>query len=221
MCGRFTITLDEHTLKNYLKDQFDIENNTTYGVPFYNIAPSMPVVSIISTENKFRAGLLEFGLVPSWTKNRQSKYTLINAKIETIFDKKTYMNLIKEKRCVVLSDGYYEWQTNTNGKQPYFIQTKDKTLFGYAAVWDMAVLKDGSKIFSCSLLTKKANQSVKDIHHRMPIILDEKQMKIWLSENYQNIVENPPSPNMNYYKVDSYVSNPINQGFRCIQKAEY
>lgn len=220
MCGRFTITIDETTLKNYLKEQFDIDNNQTYGVPFYNVAPTMPVVSIISTRSEFRGGLLEFGLIPSWADERQSKYTLINAKIETIYDKKTYKELLKEKRCVVLSDGYYEWQKNTQGKQPYYIQNKDQSIFGYAAVWDKADLKDGNRVFSCSLLTKDANQSVEQIHHRMPIILNEAQMKQWLSDDYEVILNDPPSPELISYKVDSYVNNPSNQGVRCIQKAE-
>lgn len=175
MCGRFSITSPPEAMRalfGYL-DEPDFP-------PRYNIAPSQPVPIVIREQGKRRFLLVRWGLVPSWAKEIPQSL-LINARAETIAEKPSFRGAFRHHRALMPADGFYEWQAVGKGaKQPYFIRRRDRKPFAMAAVWDIWMPSGGSELDSCAIVTTEANKTLKPVHHRMPVILDEKDWDLWL-----------------------------------------
>ncbi|PKP78094.1 MAG: DUF159 family protein [Alphaproteobacteria bacterium HGW-Alphaproteobacteria-3] len=175
MCGRFSITTPPEAMRalfGYL-DEPDFP-------PRYNIAPSQPVPLVIREQGKRRFLLVRWGLVPSWAKEMPQSL-LINARAETIAGKPSFRGAFRHHRALMPADGFYEWQAAGKGaKQPFFIRRRDRKPFAMAAVWDIWMSAGGSELDSCAIVTTEANETLKPVHHRMPVILDEKDWDLWL-----------------------------------------
>src|SRR3990167_5694687 len=169
MCGRFSITTPPDAMRalfGYL-DEPDFP-------PRYNIAPSQPVPIMVREQGKRRFLLVRWGLVPSWAKEMPQSL-LINARAETIAEKPSFRGAFRHHRALMPADGFYEWQAVGKGpKQPYFIRRRDRKPFAMAAVWDIWMPSGGSELDSCAIVTTEANETLRPVHHRMPVILDEK-----------------------------------------------
>jgi len=220
MCGRFSLTVPiEEIIKLFVLangDELDY-------VISYNIAPSQNVFSIISDGEKNRGGYLQWGLVPSWADNPSIGYKMINAQAETIDEKASFKNLLKRRRCIIVADGFYEWQKNQNGnKKPFRITRKDNRLLAFAGLWDRWE-KEGTILHTCTIITTKPNEIMKDIHDRMPVILPEEAQKIWLDRTVQDstylkqLLTLYPAENMTAYEVSLLVNSPKNNQVECIQ----
>ena len=175
MCGRFSITTPPEAMRalfGYL-DEPDFP-------PRYNIAPSQPVPLVIREQGKRRFLLVRWGLVPSWAKEMPQSL-LINARAETIAGKPSFRGAFRHHRALMPADGFYEWQAAGKGaKQPFFIRRRDRKPFAMAAIWDTWMPSGGSELDSCAIVTTEANETLKPVHHRMPVILDEKDWDLWL-----------------------------------------
>src|SRR5699024_7663357 len=114
------------------------------------------VLAIIHDGKKKRAGYLRWGLVPSWAKDEKIGYKMINARSETAHEKPSFRKLMAQKRCLIVADSFYEWQKLDTHKQPKRIQTKERSLFAFAGLWDKWE-QDGKSLFTCTILTKDAN----------------------------------------------------------------
>lgn len=153
--------------------------------PRYNIAPSQPVPIITGPLDGEEKGarhflLVRWGLVPSWAKEMPQSI-LINARAETIAEKPSFRGAFRHRRALMPVSGFYEWQAKGAGpKQPWFIRRKDGAPFAMAAVWDQWMDSQGNELDSCAIVTTEANETLKPIHHRMPVILDEKDWALWL-----------------------------------------
>src|SRR5699024_2368829 len=123
---------------------------------------------------------LRWGLVPSWAKDEKIGYKMINARSETAHEKPSFRKLMAQKRCLIVADSFYEWQKLDTHKQPKRIQTKERSLFAFAGLWDKWE-QDGKSLFTCTILTKDANHFMAPIHHRMPIILPKHYEEEWIS----------------------------------------
>lgn len=153
--------------------------------PRYNIAPSQPVPIVVREQDgqggsRRRFLLVRWGLVPSWAKEMPQSI-LINARAETIAEKPSFRGAFRHHRALMPADGFYEWKAQGSGpKQPFFIRRRDRQPFAMAAVWDIWMPSGGSELDSCAIVTTEANETLKAVHHRMPVILDEKDWDLWL-----------------------------------------
>lgn len=153
--------------------------------PRYNIAPSQPVPIVTGPRDGEEKGarhflLVRWGLVPSWAKEMPQSI-LINARAETIAGKPSFRGAFRHRRALMPVTGFYEWQAKgARVKQPWFIRRKDRAPFAMAAIWDQWMDAQGNELDSCAIVTTEANETLKPIHHRMPVILDEKDWALWL-----------------------------------------
>ncbi|MEQ9225657.1 MAG: SOS response-associated peptidase [Parvibaculum sp.] len=175
MCGRFTIT----TAPEAMRDLFGYDEQPNFP-PRYNIAPTQPVPIVLFEGGRRRFLLVRWGLVPSWAKEMPQSL-LINARAETIAEKPSFRGAFRHHRALMPADGFYEWKTIGKGaKQPFLIRRRDGKPFAMAALWDTWMPSGGSELDSCAIVTTEANETLAPIHHRMPVILDEKDWPRWL-----------------------------------------
>lgn len=218
LCGRYTLLADE--LK--VRQRFYLPNEIAQFEPSYNIAPGQNVLAVIHDGVKRRAGYLRWGLVPSWAKDEKIGYKMINARSETAHVKPSFKQLMARKRCLVVADSFYEWQQIDGEKIPQRIQVEQKELFSFAALWDKWQDEEET-IFTCTLLTKDANDSIQNIHHRMPIILSEAEEDIWIKQSFSSAFEakqfldDAGDVTFTHYPVSGEVNNARNNNATCIE----
>ena len=222
MCGRFTITAGFSEIINRFSIQAAIGEDLYQ--PSYNAAPSQSVLSVINDGAKNRLGYLRWGLIPSWAKDEKIGYKLINARAETLSEKPSFRDAFRNRRCLVIADSFYEWKRHESGtKTPMRIHLKSNELFAMAGIWER--WKKGTEtIFTCSIITTEPNQVVRDIHDRMPVILDKEYEQIWLNPKIQDLrqlgecLQSYPSELMATYEVSSLVNSPKNNHPHCIER---
>jgi putative SOS response-associated peptidase YedK len=159
MCGRFSLV----SVGQALKERFGLDDVPELK-PRYNIAPSQET-AIITNEEPGKVTLAKWGLVPNWAKEDMA-HKMINARAESLAEKPAYRDSFKHRRCLVLADGFYEWKKVGNNKIPYRITTDG--IFSMAGLWER---KD--KI-TFTIITTEPNDFMKDIHNRMPLVLEKK-----------------------------------------------
>jgi putative SOS response-associated peptidase YedK len=213
MCGRLSIAVSKQDLTKYLKENFDIEViPEEIELPKFNVAPSEDLVSLVSDGVKYRIGLIKWGF-----KTFEEGNVLINARSETVESLKTFKKSFMERRCIILTDGFFEWERSTSVKTPYRFVLKNRKVFGFAGLWTMFIDKAGNKQYTATILTTKANNLMASIHDRMPVILDEDKMKIWLDPKIRNseILKRVLVPyredEMDLYEVSVKVNSPKNK----------
>ncbi len=175
MCGRFAQVIKH----NYLKKYLDEIANPDLTIPInFNVAPTQYVGVIFQFDRQIIQDLMQWRLIPSWAEN-SSKYNIINTRIESVKEKAFWRGLFRHKRCLIPITGFYEWHKKT--KQPFFIQDKSNELIFLAGIYDILNRNDGSLTASFSILTQEANSQISDIHHRMPISIDTRYLKDYLT----------------------------------------
>ena len=210
MCGRYT-------LKTPIKDLaegFEIEEYPSSITPSYNIAPTQEVAAVIEEDENRKLEMLRWGLIPSWAKDPAIGNKMINARAETVSEKPSFRKAFKVRRCLILADGFYEWQKIDNGKQPYHIKMKDDSPFAFAGLWE--IWKNGEEIRSCTIVTTEANDLMHEIHHRMPVILHPEDYELWLDPDFDekepltSLLKPYPADAMEAYPVSRRVNTPSN-----------
>lgn len=220
MCGRYTQTADLETLQR----RFELSSKGVTLEPRYNLAPRQEA-PIIVQENERVLRIMRWGLVPHWAKEDSIGYKLINARAETITQKPSFKEPLKTRRCLVLADGFYEWQKTEkkNVKIPMRFVLKNGEPFALAGLWDLWQKPDGDKLLSFTIITTNANDLVGRIHDRMPVILRKEDEDIWLDTNSKGIdklvslLKPYPSDMMEGYEVSTLVNSPKNDTPECIQ----
>lgn len=217
MCGRFTQT----ALERYA-DLFDASAGVLLH-PSYNIAPSQQVVACRRTEMGWRElSLLRWGLIPRWAKDPKTGYSMINARAETVADKPAYREAFKHRRCLIPTDGFYEWKPGKSRKQPYFIHRKDGEPFAFAGLWEHWELEN-FKVESCTIIVTQANELIAHIHDRMPVIVDRGDYEQWLDpeqgkEALLSMLKPYPEKEMEAYPVGLAVNKPANNGPELLER---
>lgn len=218
MCGRFTLSYKT----NELQLELGLPETQLEWKPRYNIAPTQPIASIINAETK-KIEFLRWGLVPGWAKDIEIGNRLINARSETIMEKPSFKNAFSRRRCLILADGFFEWKkSKMKGapSQPYYFYLADKKPFALAGIWEIWQAPDGSELWSAAIITCEANDVLKPVHDRMPVIFDKDQMFTWLEgQSQKELVEmmRPyPAEKMHSYMVGKAVNSPFNDTLECI-----
>ncbi|HVC92825.1 MAG TPA: SOS response-associated peptidase, partial [Pirellulales bacterium] len=175
MCGRFTL----RTPASQVAEAFGVLPFADLQ-PRYNIAPSQPVGVVRLSKNDGRElDFVKWGLVPSWADDPAIGYKMINARSDTVATKPSFRKAFKVRRCLVVADGFYEWQKTDGKKQPHYIRLKDDRPFAFAGLWEHWG-RDGAEFDSCTIITTDANAEVAPIHGRMPAVLEAGALDPWL-----------------------------------------
>ena len=219
MCGRYSLKSDPKKISS----EFDLPEKEAQKIkPRYNIAPSQPVAALIR-EQTAKLEFLNWGLVPSWSKEPSIGARMINARQETLAEKPSFRGLLKSRRCLILADGFYEWKSLGKRKQPYYIRLKSQEPFSFAGLWSEWVSPDGSKIWSCTIITTQPNELMQEIHNRMPVILSRKAREAWLDpsnsqkEELLDLLKPYSAEEMEAFPVSTFVNSPANDAADCLK----
>jgi putative SOS response-associated peptidase YedK len=210
MCGRFSLTVNEAELNL----RFELEGGTAPYVPRYNGAPTQ-LLAVITGENPHKLSYHRWGLIPPWAKDVSIGNKMINARAETISEKPSFRVPLFSRRCLVPADGFYEWQQNAD-KQPFRIFVKDNPVFSMAGLWERWKSPEGSSIESFTIITTEANDFMKPIHSRMPVILNRNDEPIWLGstsrEEILSLLKPYDTEKMDACPVSKMLNSPRNEG---------
>lgn len=176
MCGRFALAVDSKKIQEH----FDIPKMLIEVSPMYNIAPQS-FVPVIYEQKDIQIREMKWGLVPSWSREPKVKFSNFNARSETIQTSAAYRNSFATKRCLIPATGFYEWQVQDDGtKKPLHIHLSSNTMFSFAGLYDIWTDIEGKELWTCTILTREANDFMKLIHDRMPVILQKEAYIPWL-----------------------------------------
>jgi putative SOS response-associated peptidase YedK len=224
MCGRFALT---NTDAETLTATFELGSAPDLA-PRYNIAPTQNVATVVrDTTGTNMLRLMRWGLIPSWAKDKAIGSRMINARGETVHEKPSFRAALRHRRCLVIADGFYEWQTQDGGaKQPMFITLANRDLFGMAGLYEHWTDQEtGEAITSCTIITTNANPFMKQYHDRMPVILPREQYAFWLdpgvtdAEMARALLMPYPADLMDAYPVSRVVNSPANDDPSLIERA--
>ena len=204
MCGRFSSAIKPSDIWLELMQEWSEE---LFGR--YNVSPSSQIGAFV--EGKCHA--MRWGLVPSWSKEISNKYATFNARIEGIDEKPAFRNAWrKNQKCLIPVQGYYEWQTEEEAKQPYFVTSHDDQPLVFAGLWDECMFGD-APLASCTIITTESKTQLKELHTRMPVMLNVDTARQWLNSGEgKELLLDQCLTDFKVYKVDKRVNNSRQEG---------
>ncbi|MDZ4818570.1 MAG: SOS response-associated peptidase [Planctomycetota bacterium] len=219
MCGRYTM----RTPLTLLIEQFNARPElvqTTF-LPRYNIAPTQSILAVRAGSDEERViSELHWGLIPAWSK--EPRGTTINARAETIAEKPMFRSAFRSRRCLILTDGYYEWARIGSKKQPYLFEIGQRP-FAFAGIWESWRGEGQTPLQSCAIITTSANALASTIHDRMPVILHPTDYDAWLDPGNKDAAELArllvpwESDDLTMRPVSTFVNNARNEGPQCVE----
>jgi putative SOS response-associated peptidase YedK len=220
MCGRYA----QRTDAKKLAKEFKVAEAPSVK-PRYNVAPTQDVLAVGETGDGCEMRFFKWGLVPSWAKDASMGARLINARSETVREKPAFRQAFRQRRCIIPADGFYEWRRTGGRKQPFFFRMRDERPFGFAGLWERWEGEGGEVINSCAILTTEANEVLRPVHDRMPVILHPEDYELWLGggprklDLVKEMLRPYPAEEMVGYAVGSGVNSPRNQGAGLLERA--
>lgn len=220
MCGRFALYSNPQTLARRFGAQAPADLKARY-----NVAPTQ-TIQIVRQEGEGRQfALARWGLIPHWAKEMDTGYSTINARAETVATKPAFRSAFRHRRCLVAADGFYEWQAvpGSKVKQPYFIGLRDQEPMALAGLWERWQSPEGDELESCSIIVTDANDLMRPIHDRMPVILDPTDWNSWLAPDagdlgmLQSLLRPFPAEVMAARPVSTRVNSPRNDIPECLE----
>jgi len=198
MCGRYVVTKPITKTADIVKTTIKVEDKDNY-----NAHPTQKLPIIKSYTNGKTLENCDWGLIPSWAKDKKDFRPLINARLETLMEKVSFKKLIQTSRCLVVADGYYEWKRENKEKTPYYLTRSDSSLIFFAAI---------HRNNQFCIITREASDKVKEIHHREPLILNEEQISNYLDIKKEgtDILRSIKPPELKFHIVSKDVNKPIN-----------
>ena len=213
MCGRYSLTADLGELAR----RYEFDGDWDAFERRYNIAPTQEVLTVVGGEKR-RGGFMRWGLIPHWAKDLKIGSRMINARAETVAEKPSFRTALQRRRCLVLADGFYEWQRDGKNKRPMRIVMRSGEPFAFAGLWETWRDPEGAVIPSCTIITTTPNDLLKPIHNRMPVILCRDLEDFWLDESVDDpaaltsVLTPYPDDAMEAYEVSSLVNSVANRG---------
>jgi putative SOS response-associated peptidase YedK len=221
MCGRYTLS----TPSDDVALLFDISELMPLP-PRYNMAPTQEaaVVRVVEPGGPRRLDLLKWGLIPYWAKEAAIGNKLINARSETVVEKASFKTSFKKKRCLIPADGFYEWKKEGKLKQPFLIRRKDAKPFAFAGLWSTWRDPERSQwVETFTILTTDANDLLRPLHNRMPVILDRENFDLWLdpkiedASRLQSLLVPHSVDDFEAFPVSRVVNSPAHDQPDCIE----
>ena len=221
MCGRYFL----HSTADKLTQLFG-EMPMPLLEPRYNIAPTQPVPVVRQdAQGRREMVLVRWGLIPSWSKGPDTRYSMINARAETVAQKPAYRNAFRYRRCLLPADGFYEWHAAAAGKQPYVLRARGHAPMALAGLWEHWQDADGNEIESCTVLVREANAQVRPVHERMPVVIGPETFDLWLDIHAQKpqpletLLAAQQPPELEIYPVGRAVNSPRNDNASLLEAA--
>ena len=225
MCGRFTLTEPEK-----IEERFETQNKLPLLEPNYNVAPSF-TLPIITKYSPNKVIMAKWGFLPAWEYKKPKPFGLINIRSETCKEKPYFKNVLLSSRCLIPATGFYEWKELKLEKKPekipFYISLTDQELFAFAGVYSMYEDAEGKPHYYFAILTSEPNSFMKEIHRRMPVILEKKQEDKYLDPNnkdfdslYKLITTQYPSDKMKIHPVSTAVNTPKNNSKSLLEEVK-
>ncbi|MFP4286149.1 MAG: SOS response-associated peptidase [Candidatus Izemoplasmataceae bacterium] len=223
MCGRFTLTVSKETLAHYLQERFDLDASKVEYEANYNTAPSQKILSVIFDGSKYRVGYLNWGYLAP--KKQSHSQIMINARSETIDKLPSFKNAFKTKRCLIIADGFYEWDRHKKDKQPYRFTLNNHDLFTFAGIYNSYQTTQDAKTFGGLIVTTNANNDISFLHDRMPVIIPEDKQSLWLdskadTKDLKGLLDPIKSPSLSHYPVSKEVNKPSYNKLEAIKEVK-
>ena len=219
MCGRMAITLPHDAMAQIFEAQ---PSNDLPEVPNYNVCPTVQVHSVTSDDGARRLRPMRWGFIPHWYKKPNDGPLLINARAETVAEKPAFRAAVRERRCLIPASGFYEWTVDDDGhKLPWFIHREDGDPLAFAGLWQDWE-RDGEGFSTCAVVTTAAEGAMRDIHTRMPVILEATDWPLWLGEAGHGaavLMRANPDP-LAFHRVDPQVNSNRARGPELIEPIE-
>ena len=211
MCGRYSLVADIRDLA----ERFDFDGDRVEFESTYNVAPTQQVLTVVGRKVR-RGGFMRWGLIPHWARDPGIGSRMINARAETVAEKPSFRTALRRRRCLVLADGFYEWRRTSAGKRPMRITMASGEPFAFAGLWDTWRDPQDETVTSCTIITTEANDLLRSIHDRMPVILQRHQEDLWLdhdirdSDILREVLTPYNSGVMEAYEVSTLVNSAAN-----------
>ncbi|MCB9746584.1 MAG: SOS response-associated peptidase [Alphaproteobacteria bacterium] len=226
MCGRFTLAVKVHDLG----PAFGIVGaippcpDPELELPRFNIAPTQPVLIVKQTQDGLRsASWARWGLIPGGAKDPRVGARMINARAETVFEQPAFRSAVRTRRCLVPTDGFFEWRKVGKEKQPFHVRAPGQALYAMAGIWSTWKDPTGAKIETCSILTTEPNAKLATLHDRMPVILPPEQYTLWLDPAEEDpavlarLLVAAPEDALDLVAVSKAVNSVKNLGPECLE----
>jgi len=218
MCGRF-INLSK---TSSLKKIFNIDSSATKDILSYNISPSQ-ISYIIFKKHTNYIEEAKWGY-SFFDKKTNQENNIINSRLESISNKILFKESYYKRKCIIPLNGYYEWCLKDNIKIPFFIHIPPSEPIYLAGIWKYINFKKyDQKVFT--IITKKANENISKIHHRMPVVLSQEEAEEYLNDYNSSFLNRSFSSSiesdLDFYSVSKFVNNPFNNSKKCIQITNY
>lgn len=212
MCGRFAF----YSPREAVQHLFGVDFPEPLA-PRYNIAPTQNIAAIrISGQGEREPVMLRWGLVPSWVKELAIGNHMINARAESLAEKPAFRVAYRRRRCVILATGFYEWRSTAMRKVPYFISNPGGEPMGFAGLWERWE-KTAHPVESCTIITTTANDTLRPVHDRMPVIIEPDNLALWLdagthAADLHRLLRPAPEALLSFREVSRAVNNPHADG---------
>lgn len=211
MCGRYSLIADLGELAR----RFEFDGDWLAFESTYNVAPTHNVLTVVGGDTR-RAGYMRWGLIPRWAKDAKIGSRMINARAETVAEKPSFRDSLKRRRCLVLADGFYEWQRDDKAKRPMRVVMRSGEPFAFAGIWSVWKDPEGNRVATCAIITTTASDLLMPIHDRMPVVLPRELEKFWLDPAIEdpaaitNVLTPAPNDAMKAYEVSTLVNSVAN-----------
>lgn len=233
MCGRFTLKTDP----KLIAAQFNVDALAVLGerlsdlsspivplvpgsqaaldsiTPNFNVAPTHKIPAVLATADQIVLANFTWGLVPSWAKDAAIGARMINARSETVAEKPSFRTALKNRRCIVPADGWYEWQNLAGKKYPHYFSSANDSVIGFAGIYESWNDPAGNVLWTVSILTQPAQPEFAQVHDRMPVLVAPELVPVWLSAPTQplaQILEVSSQVQIQHWEVSSAVGNVRN-----------
>ena len=219
MCGRFQLSVKG----KHISERFNVEVFDEMYSPNYNCSPSQEL-PVITNQELEKLNYFKWGLVPFWSKDPKIGIKLINARAETIVEKPAFKTAFSQRRCLIPVNGFFEWKKQGKQKVPYRVFLKSEELFAIAGIWEIWKDAEDKSLHTFSILTTSPNSLMKEIHSRMPVILNKNDEQAWLFEKdekyFRKLLQPFDALKMDAYQVSSKLNSPANNTSEIIERVE-
>jgi len=214
MCGRYVNKNTPEEIMELFGSEIELDESSAFK-PSYNICPTQIASILRVTSNRIKLDRMNWGLIPSWSKDKKYASNLINARLETLNDKLSYKGLVKSYRCIVIASGYYEWLKTENGKEPFYIYSNQSVL-PIAGLWTT-----WGSMNSFTIITQSSFGQLKKLHQRMPLILDNSSIFSYLDDSVKfNNSYKVFRDGFQYHKVSKIVNSVKHDSDACIKSID-
>jgi putative SOS response-associated peptidase YedK len=216
MCGRF-VSRDQAAIERY----FNVSSRQYKLLDRYNVVPGtdIPVIRLIGGERVLSP--MRWGLIPCWAKDGKIGHKMINAIAETVATNPAFCSSYKSRRCLIPADGFYEWRSDIEPVQPYYIHRRDGAPIGFAGLWETRNVED-EIVETCAIVTTESNDMMAQLHDRMPVILAPENFDRWVAgptEEVGTLLVSCPYEWLKAYPISAQVDDPRNEGPELLRPA--